>query len=77
MSESSEEIGLASSSSGLPPPKSSACAFGTKDQVTASFMPRAASARAARKRRRCAGEMRRLVTVSSRGSGTCATLSSP
>ena len=47
MSERSAAIGLASASSGLPPPKSSACGLETNDQVTASTMPRAASARLA------------------------------
>jgi hypothetical protein len=47
MSDMSAAIGLASLSSGLPPPKSAACPAGMKDQVTASIMPRTASARRA------------------------------
>ena len=77
MSESSDEIGLASDNSAAPPPKSSACALGRNDQVIASFSPRAASARAAVKRRRCAIVTCRPVTVSSRGRLACATLSRP
>ena len=47
MSDRSAAIGLASASSGLPPPNSSACGLEMNDQVTASTMPRAASARLA------------------------------
>ena len=47
MSDSSAAIGLASASSGLPPPNSSASRLETNDQVTASVRPRAASARLA------------------------------
>src|ERR1041385_8511373 len=45
MSERSAAIGLASASSWAPPPNSSAAGFEMNDQVTASTMPRAASAR--------------------------------
>ena len=54
MSESSAAIGLASASSGLPPPNSSACGLEMNDQVTASVSPRAASARLALRVRTCA-----------------------
>ena len=47
MSERSAAIGLASASSGLPPPNSSACFLAMNDQVTASTRLRAASARLA------------------------------
>ncbi len=47
MSERSAAIGLASASSGLPPPNSSACVLAMNDQVTASMRLRAASARLA------------------------------
>ena len=49
MSERSAAIGLASASSLLPPPNNSAAGFVMNDQVTASTMPRAASARLARR----------------------------
>ena len=44
MSDSSDEIGLASLSSGCPPPNSRAWSSARNDQVTASLRPRAASA---------------------------------
>ena len=47
MSDNSAAIGLASASSGLPPPNSSASRFETNDHVTASVRPRTASARLA------------------------------
>ena len=47
MSERSAAIGLASASSGLPPPNSSACFLAMNDHVTASTRLRAASARLA------------------------------
>ena len=53
MSERSAAIGLASASSALPPPNSSACGLAMNDQVTASTMPRAASARLALRVRIC------------------------
>ena len=49
MSDRSEAIGLASASSACPPPNSSACGLEMNDHVTASTMPRAASARLARR----------------------------
>ena len=49
MSERSDAIGLASASSAWPPPNNSACGLEMNDQVTASTMPRAASARLARR----------------------------
>ena len=55
MSERSAAIGLASTSSGLPPPNSSACGLEMNDQVTASTRPRAASARLALRVRICSG----------------------
>ena len=47
MSDRSAAIGLASASSGLPPPNKSACFFSMNDQVTASTRLRAPSARLA------------------------------
>ena len=55
MSDRSEAIGLASASSACPPPNSSAAGFAMNDHVTASTMPRAASARLARPVRSCIG----------------------
>ena len=49
MSDISDAIGLASASSGCPPPNNSAAGFAMNDHVTASTMPRAASARLARR----------------------------
>ena len=61
MSESSAAIGLASASSALPPPNSSACGLEMNDQVTASTRPRAASARLALRVRTCSGGEHRLA----------------
>ncbi len=72
MSERSAAIGLASASSALPPPNNSACGLEMNDQVTASTMPRAASARLAlagaqldRRQHRLARRPRRARTASS------------
>ena len=69
MSDSSAAIGLASASSGLPPPNSSASRFDTNDQVTASTMPRAASARLALRVRFWIGVSTGLRASSPRGNG--------
>ena len=53
MSDMSAAIGLASFSAVWPPPNSSACLAGMNDQVTASIMPRTASARLAARVRTC------------------------
>ena len=65
MSESSAAIGLASASRGAPPPKCSASSLLMKDQVTASTMPRAASARRASDTRFCARVSTGFSTVAS------------
>ena len=69
MSVSSDEIGLASTRSGLrwPSPNSRACASGRNDQVTASLRPRAASVRRAAIMRRCSGLSTGLATAVGRG----------
>ena len=58
-----------------PPPKRSACLRGRNDQVTASFRPRAASARRACGTRRCIGVAhrpgRRRERAAARWSGSC------
>ena len=64
MSDRSAAIGLASASSGLPPPNSSACGLAMNDQVTASTRPRAPSARLALRVRSCSG-----VSTGLRGAG--------
>ncbi len=77
MSERSAAIGLASASSALPPPNSSACGFETNDQVTASTMPRVASARLALRVRSCIGVRTGLRAVSPRSNGVDGTRSTP
>ena len=78
MSERSAAIGLASASSGLPPPNNSACGFEMNDQVTASRRPSAASARLARRVRFCSSVSTGFGTPPSRrGSGVVGTRSSP
>ncbi len=68
MSESSDEIGLASLQRlRWPPPKSFACASGRNDQVTASLRPRAASVRRAATMRFCSGLSTGLATAAGRG----------
>lgn len=73
MSDMSDAIGFSSFSAGAPPPKSVACAAGMKDQVTASSMPRAASA-AARRERICSVVRIFWLTSPRRGRG-CALIS--
>ena len=63
MSESSAAIGLASASAALPPPNNSASRLEMNDQVTASVMPRAASARLASRVRSWIGGEHRLAGV--------------
>ena len=78
MSESSAAIGLASASSGAPPPKCFASSLPMKDQVTASTMPREASARRASDTRFWASVSTGFSTVASRrGKGVEGTRSSP
>ena len=77
MSERSAAMGLASASSGAPPPKISACALATKDHVTASTMPRAASARRAARTRFCNRVSTGPEMADSRSSGTGAMRSRP
>ena len=77
MSERSAAIGLASASSGLPPPNSSACGFEMNDQVTASTMPRAASARLALRVRIWIGVSTGLRGASPRSNGVDGTRSTP
>ncbi len=62
MSDMSAAIGFASASCGDPPPNSSASAFGMKDQVTASSMPREAKARLAARVRICSVVRMRPLT---------------
>ena len=74
MSDRSAAIGLASASSGLPPPNSSACGLAMNDQVTASTMPRAASARLALRVRTCSGVstgLRGVVAARRTASAAC------
>ena len=77
MSDMSAAIGLASFSSGWPPPKSSACFAGMNDQVTASIMPRTASARLAARVRICRMVRILALTASCAPSGCGAILSTP
>ena len=77
MSDSSAAIGLASASSGWPPPNSSACGLEMNDQVTASTRPRAASARLALRVRTCAGVSTGLRGASPRSNGVDGTRSTP
>ena len=77
MSESSAAIGLASASSGLPPPNNSASRFDTNDQVTASTMARAASARLALRVRFWIGVSTALRALLPRGNGVDGTWSTP
>jgi hypothetical protein len=62
-------IGLASAISGCPPPNSTASLDRRKEKVTASVIPRAASARRARTARSCSGASARFGRVVSRVSG--------
>ena len=77
MSDRSEAMGLASASSLLPPPNNSACGLEMNDQVTASTMPRAASARLARRVRSWIGLRIGLRGSSPRSNGVIGTLSTP
>jgi len=77
MSESSAAIGLASASAESPPPNSSASRCEMNDQVTASSMPRDASARLALPVRTCAGVSTGLGSVSPRSNGVAGTRSTP
>ncbi len=78
MSDRSAAIGLASGSAGRPSPNSSASLRETKDQVTASTRPEAASARLAWRVRRCSGVRMACATPSpSGGSGLGSTRSTP
>ena len=77
MSERSAAIGLASASSGLPPPNSSACGFAMNDHVTASSIPRAASARLPLRVRSWIGVSTGLRGASPRPNGVDGTRSTP
>ena len=77
MSERSDAIGLASASSGWPPPNNSASGFDTNDQVTASARLRAASARLALRVRFWIGVSTGLRGASPRSNGVSGTLSTP
>ena len=77
MSDNSAAIGLASASSALPPPNNSASRCDTNDQVTASVMPRAASARLALRVRFWIGVSTGLRACSPRGNGVDGTRSTP
>ena len=77
MSDRSAAIGLASASSACPPPNNSACALAMNDQVTASAMPRAASARFALRVRTCCAVSTGLRGASPRSNGVNGTLSTP
>ena len=77
MSDMSAAIGLASFSSGWPPPNSFACASGMNDQVTASIMPRTASARLALRVRTCSVVRILPLTAPKLGSGCGAIFSTP
>jgi hypothetical protein len=70
-------IELSSRTSAAPPPKRSAFFSGRKDQVTASFMPRAASARRACGVRRCSGSRTGRDMVDAGGSEVVGILSKP
>ena len=77
MSDRSDAIGLASASSACPPPNNSAAGFEMNDHVTASTMPRAASARLARRVRSWIGVRIGLRGSSPRSNGVIGTLSTP
>ncbi|MNX90382.1 hypothetical protein D3C86_1224280 [compost metagenome] len=77
MSDISAAMGLASFRAGEPPPKSFACASGMKDQVTASSMPRLASARRAVRVRICSVVRIRPLTAPKLSSGSGLILSTP
>ena len=77
MSDRSEAIGLASASSACPPPNNSAAGFEMNDHVTASTMPRAASARLARRVRSWIAVSTGLRGASPRSNGVIGTLSTP
>ena len=77
MSERSAAIGLASASSGLPPPNSSAWALEMNDQVTASTRLRAASARLALRTRNWIAVSTGLRGAAPRSNGVDGTLSTP
>ena len=77
ISDSSAAIGLASASSGLPPPNNSAWALAMKDQVTASTKLRAASARLALRVRTWIAVRIGLRGLSPRGNGVRGTRSTP
>ena len=77
MSDRSDAMGLASASSALPPPNNSACGLAMNDHVTASTMPRAASARLARRVRSWIGLRTGLRGASPRSNGVIGTLSTP
>ena len=78
MSERSAAIGLASASSGLPPPNNSAAGLAMNDHVTASRRPSAASARLASRVRFCSGVSTGAGTPSfRRGNGAGGTRSRP
>ena len=77
MSERSAAIGLASASSGWPPPNNSACALAMNDQVTASTRLRAPSARLALRVRSWIGVSTGLRGASPRSNGVEGTRSTP
>src|SRR5262245_49610522 len=77
MSDRSDAIGLASASSALPPPNSSACGLAMNDQDTASTMPRAASARLALRARSWMGVSTGLRGASPRSNGVAGMRSTP
>ena len=77
MSERSAAIGLASASSGLPPPNSSACGLAMNDHVTASTRFRAASARLALRVRCWIGVSTGLRGAAPRSNGVGGTRSTP
>ncbi len=77
MSDNSAAIGLASARAALPPPNSSASRLDTNDQVTASVMPRAASARLALRVRFWIGVSTALRASGPRGNGVDGTWSTP
>ena len=74
MSDSSAAIGLASASAALPPPNNSASRLEMNDQVTASVMPRAASARLASRVRSWMAVSTGLRASAPRGNGVAGTL---
>ena len=77
MSESSDEIGLASFSSGCPPPNRRACGSARKAQVMASLKPREASERRAASMRFCSGFSTGLAMALVRSIGWAGMLSRP